>query len=65
MRKINIDQEAVKKTLQTLGNMVLGATVLIILGATIWATINIDVLWKAIRYPEAVRQMEVEVLIKK
>lgn len=45
--------------------MVLGATLLIVLGFTVWSTINADVLWKAMRYPEAVRQMEVEVQIKK
>lgn len=54
-----------KKALQPLPYMVLGATLLAIIGFTAWATINADVLWKAMRYPEAVRQMEVEVLVKK
>jgi len=54
-----------KKALQPVGYMVLGATILAILGFTVWSTINADVLWKAMRYPEAVRQMEVEILVKK
>jgi len=65
MKKVNIDTGAVKKSLQTVANMAAGAILLTILGATVWATINFDVLAKAVRYPEAVRQMEVEVLIKK
>lgn len=65
MKKVNIDTGAVKKSLQTVVTMLMGATLLTILAATIWATINFDVLAKAVRYPEAVRQMEVEVLIKK
>ena len=65
MKKVNIDTGAVKKSLQTVGTMLMGATLLTILAATIWTTINFDVLAKAVRYPEAVRQMEVEVLIKK
>ena len=43
----------------------IGAGATIALTFIVWATINLDVLWKAIRFPEAVRQMEVEVLIKK
>lgn len=65
MKKVNIDTGAVKKSLQTVGTMVMGAALLTILAASIWATVNADVLFKAIRYPEAVREMQVEVLIKK
>lgn len=65
--KINISQATATagKMLQPVGHMVLGATLLTIIGFTAWMTINADVMWKAIRYPEAVRQMEVEVNIKK
>jgi len=48
-----------------IGHMIVGATLLIILGFATWATINADVLWKAMRYPEAVRQMQVEIVVKK
>lgn len=54
-----------KKALQPVLYMLMGATLLAILGFSMWATINADVLWKAMRYPEAVRQMEVEILVKK
>ena len=65
MKNINTDTTAVKNAVKTAGNMIAGALILTILGASIWATINFDVLAKAVRYPEAVRQMEVEVLIIK
>lgn len=57
--------KAPRLNIQPIAQMLLGAALLIILGFTVWATINADVLWKAMRYPEAVRQMEVEVVVKK
>jgi len=51
--------------MKPIGQMLLGATLLVIIGFTAWATINFDVLWKAMRYPEAVRQMQVEIVVKK
>lgn len=54
-----------KEALKPLPYVALGATITIIVGFTVWATINFDVLWKAMRFPEAVRQMQVEVQIKK
>lgn len=54
-----------KKAMQPVLYMLTGAAIMTIIGFTAWATINADVLWKAMRYPEAVRQMEVEILVKK
>lgn len=54
-----------KKALQPAPYILLGIAMTIIVGFTVWATINFDVLWKAMRFPEAVRQMQVEVQIKK
>lgn len=65
--KINIAKVTAdaKMILRPVGYMIMGATVLTVVGFTAWMTINADVMWKAVRYPEAVRQMEVEILVKK
>ena len=55
MKKVNIDMGTVKKSLQTVGTMVMGAALLTILAASIWATVNTDVLFKAIRYQSCQR----------
>lgn len=57
--------KAPRLNLQPVALMLFGAALLLVVGFTAWATINADVLWKAMRYPEAVRQMEVEVIVKK
>jgi len=65
--KINIAKVTAdaKVVLQPVGYMIMGATILTVIGFVAWMTINADVMWKAVRYPEAVRQMEVEILVKK
>jgi len=67
MNTANLGRLAItsKKALQPMPYILLGATITIIVGFTVWATINFDVLWKAMRFPEAVRQMQIEVQIKK
>lgn len=65
MTKINVALTAGAKLVQPLSYMILGAVLVAVIGFAAWGTINADVLWKAMRYPEAVRQMEVEVLVKK
>jgi hypothetical protein len=45
--------------------MTTGAILLAVISFIAWAVMNSDVLWKAMRYPEAVRQMQIEVIIKK
>lgn len=45
--------------------MITGAILLAVISFIAWSVMNSDVLWKAMRYPEAVRQMQIEVIIKK
>lgn len=41
------------------------AIIVVTIAFIAWSVMNADVLWKAIRYPEAVRQMQIEVVIKR
>lgn len=49
--------------IRTASHMAIGATLLIVGAFIFWSIVNADVLMKAMRYPEAVRAMQVEVLI--
>lgn len=51
--------------LKTVWQMITGAILLAVISFIAWSVMNSDVLWKAMRYPEAVRQMQIEVIIKK
>lgn len=57
MLKINHDH------VRTALHMAVGAITLLVGAFVFWSIVNADVLMKAMRYPEAVRAMQVEVLI--
>lgn len=56
---IKVTKEQLKPAL----HMAAGALLLVVGAFIFWAIANADVLAKAMRYPEAVRAMQVEVLI--
>lgn len=49
--------------LQSIRLMVSGALLFAVCAFVFWSVINFDVLVKAIRYPEAVRELQVEVTL--
>lgn len=59
MRKL----EFPKTKLQTAYHMVLGAIVLTLAALIFWIFANFDVFVKAMRYPEAVRQLNIEIQV--
>lgn len=61
MKTINQLRTYIKPVIQT----VFGGLLLLLFVATVWVTVNYDVLWKTIRYPEAVRQMQIEIVVNK
>ena len=52
-----------KSKLQTAYHMVLGAFTLIIASLIFWIFVNMDVFIKSMRYPEAVRQLNIEIQV--
>ena len=58
-----MNREQLRKHLETAKLMAQGAIVLILAAIIFWSTANFDVLLKAVKYPEAIRQMKIEVKV--
>lgn len=58
-------REDIKKALTVAKYMLQGALGLIAIIAIVWSINNMDVIAKAVKYPEAVREMEITVQVTK
>jgi hypothetical protein len=58
-----MNRENIQKTLETAKLMATGAVILILAAIVFWSAANFDVLIKAVKYPEAIRQMKIEVRV--
>lgn len=58
-----MSKEEIKSTAKTAGLMLTGAVTVLVGAFIMWSIMNFDVLTKAIKYPEAVRQMKIEVRV--
>lgn len=58
-----MSKEEIKSTARTAGLMIAGAIIVMIGAFITWSIINFDVLTKAVKYPEAVRQMKIEIRV--
>ena len=61
---IEIKENAVKNLI-IIKHMLQGALALVAIIAIVWSLRNIDVIVKTVKYPEAVREMEVTVKVTK
>lgn len=57
-------QTKVKQTIKTISIMAQGVIYFLVALFIIWSALNLDVLTKAIRYPEAVRQLKINVMVR-
>ena len=55
--------EKVQVTMHTIGIMAKGATYLIIGAYLAWLIVNFDVQIKAMKYPEAIRELKIKVTV--
>ena len=65
MNKENLEKfkKNVSQGIKTTGIMAKGILYFIVIAFAIWSALNFDVLVKAIRYPEAVRELKIEVRV--
>lgn len=58
-----MNKEKIVKGLKTAGIMAKGTICFLILAFAVWSFLNFDVLVKTIRFPEAVRELKIDVRV--
>lgn len=58
-----MNKEKIVRGLKTAGVMAQGIIYFLILAFVVWSSLNFDVLIKTVKYPEAIRELKIDVRV--